>query len=146
MSYSAARWLQKYLIDQGIAANPDTAPLGNWPIYLDGMPDGAGVPNDCLAIFDTVGRKDGRYMRSGQTVIHPGVMVHVRAVDRDDAYSKIDAVLNKFDGLLRAQIIIGSDSTVIQSVSIRGNPMSLGEVPGDVRRFGFSLNAIVSFA
>lgn len=145
MVYSAARWVQAYLIAQSVVANPDTLPIGSWPMYLDGLPDGSNAPNNALAIFDTVGKKQGRMMRTGQSVLFPGIMVHSRAVSRDDAYDKITSVLSAFEALLRAPVTIGSDSKTIQAISIKGNPMSLGELPGDVRRFGFSLNAIVSY-
>lgn len=143
--YSAARWLQKYLIDHSVGTDPDTDPIGEWPIFLDGMPDGAGTPNGAIALYDTVGRKQGRYMRGGKTILFPGVMAHVRDVLRDDAFDKAQQILNTWNALLRAGVTIDSSSVTIQAVTVTGNILSLGEMPGDVRRFGFSLNAIVSF-
>lgn len=144
--YSAAAWLQKYLIDQNIGTDPDVDPIGAWPIFLDGMPDGAGTPDDAIALFDTAGRKQGRYMRGGRTILFPGVMAHTRAILRNDSYNKMVEILNSWDALLRAGVTIDSDSVTIQAVTVTSSILSMGEMPGDVRRFGFSLNAIVSFS
>lgn len=143
--YSPADWMQKMLVDIGTVSHPDTLPLGQWPLYLDGLPDTADAPHEALAIFDTQGRRDGRLM-AGSYVRHPGWMIHCRAVDRRDAYQKMETVHGVLSQVHRRLVTIDVTTILVQAISIRSDILSLGELEGTVRRFGFSLNGTISFA
>lgn len=145
MSYSPARWIRAYLLAQGLGSDPDTPPAAAWPFYYSIMPDGNGVVDNVLAAYDTAGKIEGRRMRGGVSIEHPGVMIHARSVSYDDGYSKLKAVADALDAVSMASVTIGVETRVIAAVS-RRSILDVGEVPGDRPRSRFSLNAIVSFA
>ena len=68
---SPALILATYLISQGLVSDP-VGSGGDWPLFISKMPETEDVPTDCIAIYDTLGLKDGRLM-IGPVIEHYGL-------------------------------------------------------------------------
>ena len=57
MNHSPAKILADILVAGELFTIPSVA--GSWPLYVSSMPDGDAVEDDCAAVYDTAGRKEG---------------------------------------------------------------------------------------
>ncbi len=141
-----------YLATQGAGTMPpysDPAQaLQGWPIYIRQMPDGAGVPDNAIAVYDTLGVKDGRQLRGGYTFTHEGIQIKVRGIDiypHAVTQDKIRGIAAILDALLQAPITVDGDDYQIVAFS-RGPPLTLGQdVNANRMRWLVTLNGTVSY-
>jgi hypothetical protein len=147
MIYSPGRWIQAHLIDQRLGSDPEITPRDAWPIFLAIMPDDSsdGTTDNAIAIHDIPGKKAGRFMRGGQTIIQPGLMVNVRGVNHDDAYDRISQIGEAFDAIQNTVITIGLQQIQVASIS-RRPIMPLGTVVGTRTRTAFNFFADLTYA
>jgi hypothetical protein len=137
-----AKAIRQILIEEHFVSSDSAA---NWFCTISYLPDGKGVRDNIVTITDTEGSKDGRIMRTGEVIIHPGFQIRVRCTDYDLGYSKILAISSFLDSLVNHIVSISIDSEVeiltIVSVSKQSGIMPMGlESAG--RRYHFSLNYI----
>ncbi len=120
-----------------------------WPCFVDHFPDSSEGPlaHDLAAvcIYDTAGTRDGRIMRTGESVQHPGWQVRVRGLIHKSTYIKIKCIKEYLDTVLRLQVEISPFLYTIQAVTVTGNIISLGRELGGQRRVEFTLNGTLSF-
>ena len=143
---SPAVVLREYLIDQGVFTAE--ADAGSWPLYVGHMPDAVGVPDNCAAIYDTAGIKDGRLMLAGLGILHPGLQIKVRARTYAAGWAKADAVRVAMDAIKRAeQEVDATDSFYryrLDNLSQTGTVLPLGTEKGTKRRQLFSINYLAT--
>ena len=123
MIASPSKLLQKYFIEEGYGNDP---PHLTRPIYVGFMPGTSLVPANAIAIYDPTGTKDGRIMKTGEVISHPGIQVRVRASTYPVAYDKIRSMALRLDIISRRSIIIDDQTYAIMNVTRTGDPISLG--------------------
>ena len=122
--------MQLFLIDQGYGNLP---PNTVWPIYFGFMPGVPQAPADAIAVYDTVGLKDGRLINTGEVIEYPGIQIRVRATAYENGFDRIQRITNKLDTVLKHLIIIGNDAYTIHNITRLGPPISLGQEEGSTR-------------
>lgn len=134
----------EYLKQKGIGANCEQIPAPQWSVYVNQRPDGVGVPDDIIAIRDTLGKQDGFVMGPGQpqSINHPGVQVVVRAQSQIDAQIKIKQIKDAMDQLFYTNINFNGYDYPLYGALMR-NPMYWGVEQGNRVRHLFSVNGIV---
>lgn len=113
----------------------------NWPIFVGFLPND---PDNAICIYDTAGRLDGRIMRSGEQIVHPGIQVRVRASNYLDAQGKVTTIARVLDAQYQVTITLGTESYLVQNISRSSDIFSLGVEDSDRRRHSFTVNATVT--
>lgn len=93
-----AQVVQWLLVAAGQGSDPTAlvnGQLGAWPVYADREPDGDGVPDEVLTVYDSDAQDDGQTMVDGEPFQHYGFSVRVRARAADVGRAKAEA-LRKF--------------------------------------------------
>lgn len=130
------------LVDLSLGANPDTQPLGSWPVYATDEP---GDPDNVVTVFDTEGTSDGRAMPTGEAMYHPGVQVRVRAADPLTGYKKADEIRRAMAQSVNLYAItVGSTAYLVNCFARISQVRSLGKESPNSRRRIFVINAVVS--
>lgn len=137
---SPADVIAQFLIDENLASSDIAA---EWYVYVSFLPQ---EPNDALCIYDTSGKMDGRIMRTGEQIVHPGIQVMVRHANYVTAWNKADALARAFDAVRKTSVALDSENNyILHNVSRTGDIMHVGaELEGDRRRHLFTVNAIVT--
>lgn len=137
--HSGANVLQIYLIAQGVFTNPASGMP--WPLFVNQMPN---MPNICAAIYDTDGLLDGREMKPGRTVMHPGFQIRFRVFTFVDASAKGAAVEDKLDAILRSIVVINPKTYKIQATRRMSPVIPIGQEEGTTRLI-FTLNGTITY-
>lgn len=139
---SPAYILSKYIID---VLETMTIPSvgGIWPLYISHLPDDKDVADNCGAIYDTTGVKDGRLM-SGEVPQHFGIQIMIRSLGNQAGYVKIEDVAADMDAVLNVELSLDSGDYIIQNVSRTSPVISLGIEGGTKRRFRFTVNFLMT--
>jgi hypothetical protein len=122
----------------GAASDPGTT--GAWPVTV-GLE--ADTPDDCLTVYDTLGRLGKRDMVMGDRSKLPGVQVKVRSMQAEVGQAKCWALCVLFDNFFQEEVTINGALYRIQNITRTGDPLALGEEP-ESKRSLFTLNAVVS--
>ena len=140
--YSPAQVIHKLLLDAELISDPRQKT--DWAGFIGSMPDGDNTPDSAIAVYDTAGIKDGRFMRTGETVIHPGINIRVRAVGYPDSRKKAAELFNFLDGVDDVVVEFDVDSSFkVVSFSHTSDITSLGEQETR-NRHSFTLNGIIT--
>lgn len=137
--YSPADILRGALVGASKGNMPSAS--GDWPIFVGHMPEEI---DQAIGIFDTTGNKDGRVMKTGETIIHPGYQIRIRTIDYPDAYSKIHEIQKFLDTIANKVVSLGGDSYIINATSLKSGPFSLGQEPDSRRRENFTVNGTMT--
>jgi hypothetical protein len=135
---SPAKVIQRVLVSNGVAAVG-----GQWPIYIGYLPDDA--TDQSMAVYNTAGTVDGRDMRLGNKIIHPGVEVRIRSQGYEIAFNKAVEVARLFDSV--KQLVIDVEGVIyrIQNISRTSDIQYMGvEEIGDRKRHNQTVNAIIT--
>lgn len=138
MNHPPSQILAKHLWVGSIFTQPTTA--GLWPIFHQNLPD---QPVNAGVLYDTDGFADGRIMASGQKIVHPGIMCHVRAGTPGAAFLKLQTLADYLDTIRRASVEIEGTTYRIDNASRQGSPLYLGEEE-EALCFRYSLNMILT--
>jgi hypothetical protein len=147
---SPAKVLGVWLANQGIAIDQlamrvrDPLSANKWAIYEPSLPDQG---DNILMLRNTAGLLDGRYMRGGLVVYHPGISIIIRAgQDRyEDGWNFGASLANALSALYNAVVPLNGKNYQIQSVTITTPPISLGEEKG-TRRQLYSMNVRITIS
>lgn len=113
-----------------------------WLYTYSAMPD---KPDNRVTVYDRPANKDGRLMRTGEVIEHPGIMVMVRAKTYNEGWSKAKEIEAYLDATHRESVTVGADTVVIQAVSRASGVNTLGPDPsGNLPREFFSLNVSIT--
>lgn len=133
------RWL---IIGLGGGTNPDLNLA--WPVRATREAD---LPDNCITVYDTTGRDDGRTMTEGERIEHPGILIRIRSSKPKEGFVKAKAIATLLDESVRMNsVAIDSSHYLIENVSRTGNVIPLGPAPKDLpnsERSLFTINAVV---
>lgn len=146
MNHTPSQILEKFLITNSLVVAAPSGSESNWPCYIAIVPDRKETPSNIVSIFDTEGDYDGRYLRTGVVVEHPGFQIRVRSTDYQAGYIKMLTIRNKItQEATKAQITLDSSTYTIQS-AFAGTVMSIGTEPNSTKnRHLFVINGTISF-
>ncbi len=141
-----AQIIRRILIAMGNVPESQTA---DWSPFYSFMPD---KPDSALVVYDTAGTVDGRLMRGGEKIEHPGIQVRVRGINYVDTWNKAKEIASMFDGFEPRTIVEmpatsaqDAESWLIQNISRQGTVLNMGmETANDRRWFNFTINAILT--
>jgi len=140
-------WLVAHaLVDLDLAHWPDAVapPPGAYPVWVGALPYYAGASDNAMAVFDTTGRLDGRYMSTGEVVKHPGIQLRVR----HRAYTTGRAVIAALyvaltQNMRRRQVMVDATPYFIHNVTPTSDIITLGRAE-DTRLFDFTANFVAT--
>jgi hypothetical protein len=135
---SLAELIAQHLVDSSAAVRPSS--VGDWPVFVRKLPD---QPNQALCIYDTGGTIDGRLMKAGTTIIHPGYQIRVRSLSNQTAFDKIKAIENLLDAIKATEVTFESVAYVIDGTHRTSGVAYLGE--DDNKRHAFTSNGRATF-
>jgi len=98
--------------------------LQDWPLYVGYMPD--DTRRNAGAVYDTVGLLDGRIMRTGEVIEHPGIQIKVRSLGYETGYQKAREVVVYLDALINELVTIQQKNFMIKNASRSSMIASLG--------------------
>lgn len=122
--HSPAHILSTLLIADGLAGDPSKSEL--WPAFVNFLPNDLGPSSKQLSCYDTQGIRDGRILRTGEVIEHPGVQIRFRASQSHEAYSKAGDVALHLDALHRREIQLDSVSYLIINFSRQSPIVNMG--------------------
>lgn len=145
MKHTPAFILRSVLIDGSVVGLP--ADLVTWPAYVGSLPNTTSDPDEAVGFYDTAPFIDGRSIRTGEVIKHPGVAIVTRSLLYDKGYSKADDILRYLtETVKRSETVLLLDGFEeftyrIESVTLSSGIIALGE--GEVRaRQSFSMNLL----
>lgn len=138
---SPAQILASFLIDAVLFTTPSAG--STWPLFVSSMPDGEMIEQDCAAIYDTAGLKDGRLM-SGTNILHYGLQIRIRAASYNDGWAKAESVLSAMEAIANEEITIDAVDYVINNVTQTSTITALGAEPGTKRRELLTVNFLAT--
>lgn len=141
---SPASLLYKFLLDAGFLPSvPENGiQTGEWSSFIGYMPE---TPDSAVCFYDTQGMMDGRIMRTGEKIVHPGVMIRFRSRSYGGAWDKATLARDALDALSWASVDFQDETWLIQCVSRTSDVVSMGLDPADDRRrHNFTINAIMT--
>ncbi len=134
MNNSPAEILRTYFITKGLGPDQGSSPGGKWAVFFGHLPDIPQVNDNAICVYDTSGTRDGRIMRTGETISHPGFQVRVRGRIHSEVSAKIDEARGFLDEILRTKVTIGPTTYTMQSTTQTGTPIDIGPDPDDTKR------------
>ncbi len=135
MNNSPAEILAALLIANNIFGDPEDVVL-DWPIYINDLPDKKGakiVPDNCAAIFDMEGVKDGRLM-TGENIKHRGVALQVRSRLSADGWVAITRAEEFLEMVFGLVVTITTNTYTLKNISQTGPAMFVGLEEGNKQR------------
>lgn len=135
---SPADIIYTLLQDQGLIAT-------DWTGYVGFMPE---EPDQLICVYDVPGNPDGRIMRTGERIEHPGVQIQVRALSYMEAYEKAVAIALALDAVRLVSVAPESGTSyTVANISRVGTIISLGmETEQDRRRHLFAMNMTMTYS
>lgn len=138
MEHSPAHIVLRHLQAGGMADS--SAGSGAWPITYGVMPD---TPDNALCVYNTDGRMDGRLMRSGTVIEHPGIQIKVRAQKDAAAHGKARVIADFLDATFQAPVAIDGKNYTIQAYHRTTPVLALGQDESQ-RRVLYTINATIT--
>lgn len=132
--------LAAYLISTGVVTLPSL--VRPWPMSVSSMP--STTPDEYTTCYDTTGRVDGRYMKTGKTIDHPGFLIRFRGRVFRNVQKKAMEVFQKLDEIKMNSQSIGAKNYIIQSTKRTTTLISLGPEEGTGRLL-YTVNGIMTF-
>lgn len=144
--HSGADVLASYLFTTGIV----TIPSQNkpWPLYLNSMPE---KPDEAITVFDTAGLEDGKVMKTGTTLFHPGYQFRLRVINNSRAVAKGLEIETYLDSILREEVVIPTRPDVptktylLQAIRRTSNVIPIGAEEGGSRLI-YTLNGLITYS
>lgn len=139
LNHSPADIIQQLLIDQILGTKPESA--GTWPIFSTYERDN---PDNAVTVYDTAGVVHGRHHATGDTQLHYGIQVRVRAKDHSTGFDKAQDIFNELDNVDKYTVTVGSSTYAVQAVTMTSSIIPLGVETVAGRRRLFTINALVA--
>src|SRR5688500_1386959 len=103
MNHSPAEVIVQLMINKNLGTS--FAANKAWPIWFGIMPT---EPDNTLAVYDTMGVKNGRIMETGRPVIRPGIQVRIRNNLYKPGGKKGDDIATAFDSVRNEDVTLGA--------------------------------------
>ena len=101
-------------------------------------------PDNCITVYDTAPKDDGRSMIDGETFHHYGLQVRVRAKDYRTGYRKAEEIHVTLDEEVRANVVhIDSVKYIVDAIG-GTTLMTLGRDSATTKRSLFTVNALMA--
>lgn len=141
MNTSPSQIVRQLLADANVVSIAATTAgkTAVWPCYIAAMPDGDAVSDDCVAVYDIPGIKQGRQME-GTVLERFAIQVKVRARNYMVGWQKMAAIVDALDDVYFADVQASTAYAYRVQAIMRGVPLSIGPEVGTKRRFLFTLN------
>jgi hypothetical protein len=137
--------IAKLLVDAGDGDLFSASGADKWPIYTGFLPDDK---DQAICIYGTAGSPDGRIMRTGERIEHPGIQIRIRSLKYVPTSLKADQIAATIDSIAGDEVTMEPGTVYsIANISRSGTPLNLGpeEATGSKRRFNFTVNATVTY-
>ena len=144
MTHSPADVVRWLLVGSplNLGADPTVLPLGAWPLYESNEPS---TPDNCVTLYDTDGKDDGRSMIDGQVLDHYGFQVRIRSVDKSTGRVKADAIRDALMGAIYQNgVVIGAANYWVHCIANIGRALFIGTDSPNTKRSLHTINAVVS--
>ena len=103
LEHSPADIIRKLLVDLGHATNPEDN--GAWPAFVNYSRD---MADNSMVVHDTDPITHGRHQIDGETQLHYGIQVSIRAEDDPTCFRKANDITEAFDkDVLRDTVSVG---------------------------------------
>jgi len=120
----------------------DAELVDGWGLFMGFLPD---EPDTAVCVYDTAGMLDGRMMRTGEKIEHPGIQIRVRGPVYKDAWTKANLIALALDTVQKNVVTTEEESYIVHNVSRTGAIIPVGvEDAGRVRRHHFTMNMILT--
>lgn len=137
-----AEVIHRLLIDAELTSLPKYKT--EWASFVGQMPDGDKTPDTAIAVYDTAGIVDGRIQRTGETIVHPGINIRVRAIGYSAARKKASELFNHLDSVKNQSVQLDNGTSYkVNAFTHTTDIVSLGEQETR-NRHSFVLNGIVT--
>jgi len=114
----------------------------DWSIFISFLPD---LPDKAICIYDTAGKLDGRMMRTGEQIEHPGIQIRVRGPTYEETWLKAQAIALTLDAVQNSVVTTDEEEYIVHNVSRTGAIIPLGiEENTRGRRHHFTINMILT--
>lgn len=132
--HSPAEILVQALVNKGVVG--DARGTGNWPCHYAEEPDGHGIHDDVVTIYDTQGKIDGYSQHDGYVWEHQGFQVRIRSNTFRKGWRKADELLQTMSRSINLETITLDNRTyLLYCVGEVGPIMNVGkEAPNSSRR------------
>lgn len=114
----------------------------DWPGYVGFAPD-APAPDNIVSFYNTQGTNDGRMMRTGEQIDHPGVSIRVRAEDDPTGYNQAKAIQEAVDAIYKRSVTMEDGIYTLQNASRSGQIIGLGQERDRTRQL-FTINVLLT--
>ena len=103
-------------------------------------------PDSAVCVYDAVSKPDGRLMRTGERIEHPGVQIQVRGLAYEEVWAKANTIALALDALRKVSVVPSSEgSYIVDNVSRTGGVLSIGvDAVQGRRRHYFVINANIT--
>lgn len=143
LKHSPATIIKELLTSSDFGYFTDPIEHGFWPLYIGHMPDGDLTKDDCGAVYDTSGVRDGRLME-GEVIFHYGLQLKIRSAHFADGWEKANAVASRLAQVKRELIEVEDTEYRIDNLSQTTQIIPLGLEEGTKRRFLSTINFITT--
>jgi hypothetical protein len=142
LNHSPADITRHLIIAMGLGSTPAGVNNEAWSVFCDNEPD---RPDNCITVYNTVGRNNGRTHVDGEVQESHGIMVRVRSQDPKTGFAKVRLIAVTLDQLIHQYIVtVDSDSYCVKSVNRTSDITALGkDSPTPTRRGVHTFNALV---
>lgn len=140
LNHSPADIVREVLIQIGQGSDPD---LGDdWPVYESGEPDS---PDNCVTVYDTQGRDDGRSMPDGERAEFHGIQVRIRSQTSKEGFVKARAMAIAMDTeVLLEEVDVDAYTYRVNSLNRTSDVLPLGKDSPGSKRSLFTINLVTS--
>ncbi len=112
-----------------------------WPMSVEAMPDGEGVPDEYATMRDTSGVFIGRILDSKRNVYTYGIQIKVRSLSSPGAYAILSELCGRMEEIHFEEVVIGDNTYIIDVVNQPGPILSLGQ--DEARRSMYTVNVLL---
>jgi len=121
----------------------DSGAFVGWTSFVSFLPD---APDKAICVYDTPGVGNGRIMRTGEKIEHPGIMVALRCLNYVEGHAKATSLALLLDSVRDNSVAVSSGETYsLHNVSRTGTINAIGlEMVNDRRRHQFTINAVLT--
>ncbi len=141
LQHSPADILARAMIALAMGSDPTEEPLDDWPVYVNSEPK---LPDNCLTVYDTSPKYDGRSMIDGETWQHYGIQVRIRATTFEVALLRAEFIRVDLNETLYDETVIIAGTEYLIHCASSTNLLRLGADSPNSKRQLFTVNAALS--
>ena len=138
LTHSVADIVRNLIIDLSLGTLPSSSAA--WPVFAEREPD---KPDNCITVYGSQGRDQGRMMIDGEREIQHGVQISVRSQNTTTGHQKALTIATTLDDSVKQTSVTFSAKTyLVHSVNRTSDVLYAGKDP-DTKRNLFTINAVV---